>query len=50
MRKLYTTLQVEIMDIIGLLDALRESPDSCRYTAEPKTPGRTPKTTENRPE
>ena len=39
MRKLYTTLQVEIMDIIGLLDALRESPDFELVTLEQKQPG-----------
>jgi hypothetical protein len=27
MRKLYATLQVQILDLIGLLDALKESPD-----------------------
>ena len=39
MRKLYTTLQAEIMDIIGLLSALRESPDYELVVLEQRQPG-----------
>lgn len=39
MRKLYTALQVEIMDMIGLLNDLRESPDYELVTLEQKQPG-----------